>query len=95
MHTQNTRAQASRRHHENYYYASAALLPTHAVPAFGGVGDYVVVHQDRRVVDVEIVAAAPDDDHRRDPQLQPQRAHPVDELFIGTGVCVQQGSGQE
>lgn len=52
----------------------------------GGVRDGVVVHKNRGVVDVEVVAAAAHHDHRRNPKLQPKRAHAVDELFSGRGT---------
>ena len=52
----------------------------HAVCPRGDVRDDVVVDEDSRVVDIEVVAASPDDDYRRHSQLQPEGAHAVDEL---------------
>lgn len=47
---------------------------------FRDVRDGVVVYEDRRVVDVKIVAAAADNDDRRHSEFQPERAHPVNKL---------------
>lgn len=83
----------------------ARQVLTHAVCAFGCVADKVVVHQNGRIVDIKIVTAAADHDHRRHSQLQPQRAHPVNELCTGrrrsadqpigafTPLTTQQGRG--